>query len=136
MLFDVFVNGSLVGSFGHSNTEHLTVSVSGAPDGSFVFAGVVCREDGKQFHYSWPEVALAEHDEVRIVRRDSATASQPIKRFEMGRAERKAWEGNICEFCQRNETQVPKFIPGDENRPGICSDCVDLCAEILRGKEE
>ena len=133
MLFDVFINGKRVGSFGHPHTENLSVSVSGTRDGSYLFSGVVCREDGKRFHYSWPEVPLSESDEVRIVRRDSGTASQPSKRYEMGRAERKAWEQNVCEFCQRNETQVPKLIGGDQNRPGICSECVELCVEILKG---
>ena len=133
MLFDVFINGKLVGSFGHPHAENLSVSVSGTRDGSYLFSGVVCREDGKQCHYSWPEVPLSEDDEVRIVRRDSGTASQPSKRYEMGRAERKAWEQNVCEFCQRNETQVPKLIAGDRNRPGICSECVELCVEILKG---
>src|SRR5688500_18873162 len=106
MLFDVFVNGTLVGSFGHPDTENLSVSVSGTREESYLFAGVVCREDDRQLHYSWPAVTLSESDEVRIVRRDTGTASQPSKRYEMGRAERKAWERNVCEFCQRNETQV------------------------------
>jgi hypothetical protein len=136
MLFDVFVNGKLVGSFGHPSSENLSVSLSGTRDGVGIFAGVVCREGGKQLHYSWPEVALLESDEVRITRRDSGTASEPSRRYEMGRAERKAWESNVCEFCQRNEAQVPKLIGGDRNRPGICSDCVELCVEILKGREQ
>jgi hypothetical protein len=136
MLLEVFVNGKLVGSFGHPHTENLSVSVSGTREESYLFAGVVCREGGKQLHYSWPAVTLSESDEVRIVRRDTGTASQPTKRYEMGRAERKAWEHNVCEFCQRNETQVPNLIAGDQNRPGICSDCVELCVEILKGKQE
>ena len=136
MLFDVFVNGKLVGSFGHPNTENLSVSVSGYRDGMALFAGVVCREGEQQLHYSWPEVPLTESDEVRIVRRDSGTASEPNRRYEMGRAERKAWDGSTCEFCQRTETQVPKLIPGDSNRPGICSDCVELCVEILKENQE
>lgn len=46
---------------------------------------------------------------------------------------RKAWDGKRREFCQRRETEVKRLIPGDENRPGIYSDCVELCNEILRG---
>ena len=133
MLFDVFVNGKLVGSFGHPETENLSVTVSGNRDSAGIFAGVVCREGEKQFHYSWPEVQLSENDEVRIVRRDDGQASEPKRKYEMGRAERKAWEGNVCEFCQRNETQVPKLIAGDRNRPGICSECVAMCNDILGG---
>lgn len=133
MLFDVFLNGKLVGSFGHPQTENLTVSVSGTREGSFIFAGVVCREGEQQFHYSWPDVPLTESDEVRIVRRDDGEATQPKRKYEMGRTERKSWEGNVCEFCQRNETQVSKLIAGDRNRPGICSECVALCDEILGG---
>lgn len=135
MLFDVFVNGKLLGSFGHTDVENLTVSVSGAHDGSYLFSGAVCRVEGKPFHYSWPDVALGESDEVRIVRRNSGAPSTPSRRYEMGRAARKAWEGNVCEFCQRTEPQVPKLIIGDSNRPGICSDCVELCVAILKDKQ-
>ena len=133
MLFDVFVNDKLVGSFGHPHTENLSVTVSGASDGAAIFAGVVCRDGDKQFHYSWPEIQLSETDQVRIVRRDGGTPTEPKRRFEMGRAERKAWETNVCEFCQRNEAQVPKLIAGDRNRPGICSECVEMANEILKG---
>ena len=55
MYFDVYVNGKRIGSFGHADVENLSVSVSSAKDGHYLFAGVVCREDGKQFHYSWPQ---------------------------------------------------------------------------------
>jgi len=51
MYFDVYVNGEKIGTFGHPDVENLSISVSGAPDGAYVFAGAVCREDGKQFHY-------------------------------------------------------------------------------------
>ena len=133
MYFDVYVNGKLIGTFGHGQSENLSVSVSGTRDGSYLFSGVVCREDGKQFHLSWPETELGESDEVRIVPSDASQVSTPSRRYEMGRSERKAWEGSICEFCQRNETEVPRLIAGDRNRPGICSECVELCNEILGG---
>ena len=73
---------------------------------------------------------IGPNDEVRIVPVKSGTVPEPIKKFEMGRAKSKAWEGNVCEFYQRNETEVEHLIPGDENRPGICSDYVELCNGI------
>ncbi|HEX5764030.1 MAG TPA: ClpX C4-type zinc finger protein [Woeseiaceae bacterium] len=132
MYFDVYVNGKRIGSFGHADVENLSVSVSGAKDGHYLFAGVVCREDGKQFHYSWPQFELSASDEVRIVPSDGSALSEPERKYEMGRTERKAWEKNVCEFCQRNETQVERLIAGDRNRPGICSECVELCNAILK----
>ena len=44
MYFDVYLNGQKLGSFGHPEAENLTISVSGSSDGSYVFAGAVCRE--------------------------------------------------------------------------------------------
>lgn len=135
MYFDVYLNGQTLGTFGHPEAENLTISVSGSPDGSYVFAGAVCREGEQTFHYSWPQKDLAAKDEGRIVPVDQGLVPEPMKKFEMGRTKRRAWEGNVCEFCPRNETEVERLIPGDENRPGICSDCVELCNEILRGPE-
>lgn len=134
MFFDVYVNDEKLGSFGHPDVENLTISVSGAQNDTYVFAGAVCREDQKQFHYHWMQREIGPEDQVRIVPVLSGDVPQPIKKFEMGRTKQKAWEGNVCEFCQRNETQVPKLIAGDENRPGICSDCVEICNEILRNQ--
>ncbi len=133
MSFDVYPNGEKLGTFGHSDVENLTISVSGSSEGSYIFAGAVCREGEQQYHYSWLQRDIGAKDEVRIVPAVQGTVPEPIKKFEMGRTVRNAWEGNVCEFCQRNETEVKHLIPGDQNRPGICSDCVDRCNEILRG---
>ena len=51
---------------------------------------------------------------MRIVLAVEGAVPEPIKKFEMDRTLRKAWEGNVCEFCQRNETEVMRLIPGDE----------------------
>jgi len=132
MYFDVYIDGTNFGSFGHENVDNLSVSVSGAADGVFVFPGAVCREGNNQVHYSWEQTQVAPNAEIRIVSGTNGPASHPTRRFEMGCTKRKAWEGNVCEFCQRNETQVTRLIPGDDNRPGICSDCVELCNAYSR----
>ena len=130
MYFDVYIDETKLGTFGHSDVENLTISVSGAADGVFVFPGAVCREGTSQIHYSWAQEEVRKDSEIRIVP-SAGPAAEPVRRFEMGRTKRKVWEGNVCEFCQRTETQVDRLIPGDENRPGICSDCVKLCSDIL-----
>ena len=135
MYFDVYLNRQKLGTYGHPTVENLTISVSGSPEGAYIFAGAVCREGEQRCHYDWLQRDLRASDEVRIVPADEGPVVAPTKKFEMGRTKRKAWAGNVCEFCQRKETEVSRLIPGDENRPGICSDCVELCNEILRGPE-
>jgi len=134
MYFDLYIGDKKLGTFGHPNVENLNISLSGAPDQNYVFAGAVCREGETQYHYHWLQEEIGPTSQVRIVPVENGSVPPPIKRFEMGRAARKASEQNVCEFCQRNETEVPRLIPGDSNRPGICSDCVELCSEILRGE--
>jgi hypothetical protein len=47
------------GPYGHPDVENLTVSVSGSPEGSYVFAGAVCREGEQRFHYDWLQRDIA-----------------------------------------------------------------------------
>jgi hypothetical protein len=135
MYFDVYIDGVKLGTFGHPNVENMNVSVSGIENATFVFAGAVCREGDINVHYSWAEKEIGSNSEVRIIPVVGGSVSDPIKRYEMGKVEREALESNECGFCQRKETDVARFIVGDQNRPGICSDCVDLCNTILSGRE-
>lgn len=100
MYLEVYLNGQKLGTYGHASVENLTISVSGSPDGSYIFAGAVCREGERRYHYHWLQKDIGEADEVRIVPASAGAVPDPIKRFEMGRTERKAWEGNVCEFCR------------------------------------
>ena len=135
MYFDVYIDGVKLGTFGHPNVKNMNVSVSGIENATFVFASAVCGEGDINVHYSWAEKEIGPNSEVRIVPAVGGSVSNPIKRYEMGRVERKALESNECGFCQRKETEVPRFIVDDEHRPGICSDCVDLCNKILSSGE-
>jgi hypothetical protein len=134
MFFDVYINSEKLGTFGHADVENLSISVSGGTNDTYVFAGAVCHEGEKQFHFHWVQKEIGPNDEVRIVPVQSGVVPEPLKKIEMGRTKHKAWEENVCEFCQRNEAQVVYLIRGDDNRPGICKECVELCNEILRGK--
>jgi ClpX C4-type zinc finger len=59
---------------------------------------------------------------------------KPRKTFGMGRRKREPSEDKICDFCKRKETEVENLIYIDEHRPSICSDCIELCNEILKGE--
>jgi len=135
MYFDVYIDGVKVGTYGHPNVKNMNVSVSGIENSIFVFAGAVCGEAGINVHYSWAEKEIGANSEVRIVPVVGGLVSDPIKRYEMGKVERKALESNECGFCQRKETEVARLIVGDEHRPGICSDCVELCNKVLNSGE-
>lgn len=132
MYFDLYIDDRKLGTFGHPSVENLNISLSGAPDQNYVFAGAVCREGESQCHYHWLQEEISHASQVRIVPVEGGSVPLPIRRYEMGRAAREASGENVCEFCQRNETEVHRLIPGDSNRPGICSDCVALCSAILR----
>jgi hypothetical protein len=135
MYFDVYIDGVKLGTYGHSNVKNMSVSVSGIENATFVFAGAVCGEGEINVHYSWAEKEIGPNSEVRIVPVGGGMVSAPIKRYEMGRVERKALESNECGFCRRKETEVPRLIVGDQHRPGICSECVDWCNRILSSGE-
>lgn len=132
MYFDVYINGERLGTYGHADVENMSVSVASSTEGSYVFAGGVCRDGGKSYHLHWLERDLAPNDEVRVVPVAGGDVAEPLRKVEMGRTTGKAWEEGVCEFCQRSGSQVGRLIPGDANRPGICSDCVEICNEILR----
>ena len=132
MYFDVYINGERLGTFGHGDVQNVSVSVSGAADGFYLIASAVCREGEKQFYYFWLQEELSLNDEVRIVHAREGDVCEPQRKIELGRTERKAWEAGVCEFCQRTVSELERLIPGDANRPGICSECVQMCNEILR----
>lgn len=134
MYFDIYINDKKLGTFGHDKVENINISVSGSSKDTYVFAGAVCNEKDKQFHYQWVQEEIGPKDEVRVVPVGTGTVPEPVSKYEMGRAKQKAWESNVCEFCQRNETEVEYMIAGDENRPGICSECIEICNEIIRNK--
>ena len=81
MYFDVFLNGYRLGTFGHSEVENLTISVSGSSEGTYVFAGAVCREGEQRYHYSWLQRDIEAKDEVRIVPAIQGAVPEPIKKF-------------------------------------------------------
>jgi len=124
--FDVFLNGQRLGAFGHRAAANLTISVSGSPEGSYVFAGAVCREGGQRYHHDWLQRDLGATDDVRIVSANPGPVVEPIKKFDMGRTKRKAWERNVCEFCQRNEAEVTRLIPVVAYRGGKRGDFVEI----------
>ena len=57
MYFDIYVDDKKLGTFGHPDVENINISLSGAPDQNYVFAGAVCHEGETQYHYHW----LQEH---------------------------------------------------------------------------
>ena len=131
MYLDVFVNGTLVSTFGHEHSENLSVSVIGYGDELLLNAGAVCSKNNDNFHLSWSPIELTLSDEVTISKSENGVASAHEKSIEMGRTDRKAWDNHTCEWCQKTGSEVERLIPGDSNRPGICSECVGLCNQIL-----
>ena len=131
MYFEVYINEEKIGTFGHESIEQLNISLSGSKNDTYVFASGVCTEESKTFHYQWLNKEIDPTDTIKIIPVEKGSTPKPLTTFEMNRTKHKKWESNICEFCQRNETEVEKMIPGDDNRPGICINCVELCNDIF-----
>jgi hypothetical protein len=131
MYYEIKVNSQSAGVFGHDRVENIHLSVGGAPGHLYIFASAVCWEGERQYHLDWLQHSLGPEDVVEITpsqRRDVAALKH---KFAMGRPKKAPSEAVICDFCQRNETEVPRIIHIDEHRPSICSDCVDICNAML-----
>lgn len=134
MYYDILINGEKIGSFGHSNIENASFSVSGEPNGMYFFASAVCLENNKRIHYFWIQKDITYNDEVSITPSSSVESDMPMKKVEMGRSKKSTPEDVFCDFCKRKESEVDRLIPGGIDRPTICSDCVELCSKILSNK--
>lgn len=132
MYYRVLVDGTEIGTFGHSSVENIHLSVSGGEDGMYFFANAVCAEDEKRVFLDWLQRDLKPTEIVEIRRTADGAVPEPRKRFVMGRPRRQPSTERICDFCQRNEAEVSRLVYIDEHRPSICADCVGLCNEILR----
>jgi hypothetical protein len=53
MYYKILVNEEEIGVFGHENVERIHLSVGGGPDGMYIFATGVCKEDEKEYSYVW-----------------------------------------------------------------------------------
>src|SRR5438046_21610 len=126
LYFDVYVDDFKLGTFGHPQVLNLHIALSGSNDLNMVFASAVCSEGEVKFYYSWAEETIGSNSEVRIVPVAKGPVAAPIRRYEIGRFARNTLETNECHFCHRTETEVPRLLEGDDNRPGICSDCVEI----------
>jgi len=136
MFYKILINDIELGVFGHQEVESLHLAVFGGLGQRFVFASAVCSEKGKRIFYDWIQHDLTDRDVVRIEPTTDANVPEPRKRLVMDRAEREVSSERSCDFCQRNETDVPRLIYIDEHRPSICSNCVELCNKILAGSIE
>jgi hypothetical protein len=113
--------------------ENIHLSVGGGLEHMFVFASAVCSESGKRVFYDWIQHDLTDRDVIRVEPTTETNVPKPRKRYVMDRAEREVSSERSCDFCQRNETEVPRLIYIDEHRPCICSNCVELCNKLLTG---
>jgi hypothetical protein len=135
MFYKILINGTELGVFGHQAVQNIHLSVSGGSENMFVFASAVCMDNGKLVHYDWLQHDLTGSDVVQIEPTTQTNVAEPRKKFVMNRGEREASSERSCDFCQRNETEVPRLIYIDEHRPTICSSCLELCYQLLQPKE-
>jgi len=131
MFYRILINDTELGVFGHNQVENMHLSVGGARGQMFVFASAVCIDNGTRSLYDWIQHDLTDKDIVRIEPTTRTDVPEPRKKFVMDRAKREVSSERSCDFCQRNETEVPRLIYIDEHRPSICSNCVELCNTLI-----
>ncbi len=134
MYFDIYVNGKKRATVGHEAPENISISVSGDNDGTYLISGAVCKEGADRYHIDWLQDDLSDTDEVCILRADSPVASEPRKRRKMGTGKRSTEADRFCDFCKLSEVEVGRLIQTGDS-PDICSKCVELCTEIIKGRE-
>ena len=134
MYYDIIVNENKVGTFGHPDIENVSYSVSGGPDGMYVFASAVCLENNKRYHYFWIQKDILLTDSVLIKPSVSKESDLPIKKVEMGQSKKSTPEDVFCDFCKRKETEHNRIIAGGGDRPSICAECIELCETIIKDK--
>jgi hypothetical protein len=83
MYYEILVNGTSLGVFGHENVRNLHLSVLVMPDGQDVFASAVCEEDGSLFHYDWLHHPVDKDDKVEIRRAKAGPSEAPRNKYRM-----------------------------------------------------
>jgi hypothetical protein len=83
MYYKARINGSDFGTFGHPHVLSMSVSVSGHPDGAYLFASAVCMEDGKKYLYDWVQHRLEPTDVVEITPTEDMNVPAPRIKYEM-----------------------------------------------------
>lgn len=137
MFYKILVNGRELGVVGHREVENIHLSVGGDAEGINVFVNAVCNEGGEQYYYSWIEEMIRPEDNVEIMPTEPAEVRGPLKKILMGRRFKRGFNENIiCDFCYRDETEAGEMIHLDEHRPTICSECVQVCANIFEQWEK
>ena len=135
MYFDIFVNGMKRATVGHEALENLSISVSGSPDGTFLFSGAVCNENGETYHIDWLNDELKKTDEILIKPSTNIEADAPIKRFKMKPSNERLSSEKFCDFCKRPGIEVGKLIMTGST-PAICKHCIELCVDIMTENEK
>ena len=131
MYYKILINDSEVGVFGHESVENIHLSVSGDPGRMAVFASAVCKEGSQRFLLDWLQHDVSDNDVVRIEPTTQGDVSEPRKKYVMEQVNSDSSERR-CSFCERVEAEDRRVLYSGENRPSICSSCVELCSRVLK----
>ena len=135
MYFDIYVNDERIAVVGPSDLEHVLISVGTYEGETSIFAnGLSGEEPGKVF-FNWLQQDLEPTDIVRIEPSKATEAPEPRQTRKLRRGETSSEGDKFCDFCKSAEEQVGRVIQAGET-PYICKNCVELCAEIFKGREE
>jgi hypothetical protein len=77
MYYEILINGTRLGVFGHDSVRNMHLSVLVEEDGQEVFASAVCEEDGFLYLYDWLQHPIRPEDKVEFKRADSGPSQLP-----------------------------------------------------------
>lgn len=84
--YEVFVNGTSLGVFGHDAVKNMSLSVSRSAGTQDVFVSAVCEESGELFFYDWLQHPVGDDDSVEFRPSKSHAARVPRMRRPMQRS--------------------------------------------------
>lgn len=83
MFYEVVLNGSPLGTYGHPTARNMHLSVSVDDAEPMIFVSAVCAEGDGLFLYEWLQLPIGSGDSVEFVPAAQTVVAEPLNRYRM-----------------------------------------------------